>query len=214
MLLHVFVSPVCASPIPVTTQRTNSMLKQSLTLCLAAAMTTVAAGVPGVFSFLCRQICSHQWRKPPKRGVHCKPQWQEDVMISWPIKVCTAIIFCLFYLLLPVLHLSPGLRSTEDWVLAKHIGDLESISLPAAILCIWAGWTTWGLSVSGEVNAWEVTPSCRQQSDKFTQENMAWLSPDQFRACHSKRLPGLWGWPSSWGKQLVNPCGLQPSLLR
>lgn len=116
MLLHVFVSPVCAGPIHVTAQRTNSLLKQSLTLRKAAAMTTVAAGLPGVFSFLCRQVCSHQWRRPPEWSVHCKPQGQGGVMICRPIKVCTAAIFCLFYLLLPVLHLSPELRSTADQV--------------------------------------------------------------------------------------------------
>lgn len=137
MLLHVFVSPVCTSPIHVTAQRTNSLLKQRLTFCLAAAMTTVAAGLPGTLSFLCREICSYQWRSPPKRGVHCRPQGQEGVMISQPIKVCAVIIF------LPILPPPPCLelvswvekhRSSGVWVLAKHVGDLESISLPAAII--------------------------------------------------------------------------------
>lgn len=65
---------------------------------------------------ICRQICSHLWKRPPKWGVHCKPQGQGVVVISRPIQVCTLTVFCLFYLLLPVLHLSPELRSTADQV--------------------------------------------------------------------------------------------------
>lgn len=60
MLLHVFASPVYASPIHVTAQGTNSSPKQSLTLCVPAVITTIAAGFPAMFSFLHREDCSHQ----------------------------------------------------------------------------------------------------------------------------------------------------------
>lgn len=147
MLVHVFASPVYASPIHVTAQGTNSLLKQSLTLCIPAVITTITAGFPAMFTFPCREDCSHQWRWLPKWGVHCKLQWG---MMCWSIKVChillancIIIISCLFYHPLPVLHLSPELRSTTDQVLGHWQSSWETWSqcLLATVLCLWAGRT-------------------------------------------------------------------------
>lgn len=137
-----------------------------------------------MFSFLCREDCSHQWRRLPKWGVHCKLQWG---MVCQRLKVCNILLAnCIIINFLPTLPPPPcpALVSWVEhnrsgvWALAKHLGDLESISLPAAILCIWAGRTPWGMSVPGELRAWEVLPFCRQQMDKLTQgEHGMTISP-------------------------------------